>query len=110
MVKIFVMNMFVLIHPGNMVIGTKYKIENYEGILVKKPSLDDFEEDIDLEDFEGFAKLMFEFENKRLGPRYYFPGYYDFYQYVSQNPQWKMERRAVNLIVRRLLGDPCFEW
>lgn len=33
-----------------------------------------------------------------------------FYHYISENPQWKMERRAVNLIVRRLLGDECFEW
>jgi len=103
-------NMFELIHPGNMVIGTKYKIEDYEGILVKKPSLDDLVEDIDSEDFEGFAKLLFVFENKRLGPRYYFPFYYDFYQFVSQNPQWKMERRSVNMIVRRLIGDTCFEW
>ena len=28
---------------------------------------------------------------------------------LSDQPQWKMER-AVNLIVRRLLGDDCFEW
>ena len=33
-----------------------------------------------------------------------------FYAFVSDQPQWKMERRAVNLIVRRLLGDDCFEW
>jgi hypothetical protein len=33
-----------------------------------------------------------------------------FYQYVSHNPQGKMERRAVNLIVRRLIGDEYFEW
>ena len=33
-----------------------------------------------------------------------------FHEYISKNPQWKMERRAVNLIVRRLIGDDCFEW
>jgi len=33
-----------------------------------------------------------------------------FYQYVSENPQWKMERRSVNMIVRRLIGDAYFEW
>ena len=33
-----------------------------------------------------------------------------FYAFVSQQPQSKMERRAVNLIVRRLIGDDCFEW
>jgi hypothetical protein len=32
------------------------------------------------------------------------------YQFVSQNPQWNMERRTVNLIVRRLIGDDCFQW
>ena len=32
------------------------------------------------------------------------------YQFISDQPQWKMERRAVNLIVRRLIGDDCFEW
>ena len=34
----------------------------------------------------------------------------NFYQFVSENPRWKMERRAVNLIVCRLIGDDCFEW
>ena len=33
-----------------------------------------------------------------------------FYAFVSDNPQEKMERRALNLIVRRLIGDDCFEW
>jgi hypothetical protein len=32
------------------------------------------------------------------------------YQFISQNPQWKMERRSVNMIVRELIGDECFEW
>ena len=36
----------------------------------------------------------------------------DFYKFVSQKPriQSDMERRAVNLIVRRLIGDDCFQW
>jgi len=33
-----------------------------------------------------------------------------FYSFVSEQPRWKMERRAVIMIVRRLIGDPCFEW
>jgi hypothetical protein len=33
-----------------------------------------------------------------------------FYEFVPQNPQWKMERRAVTMILRRLIGDDCFEW
>ena len=36
----------------------------------------------------------------------------DFYQFVSQKGriQSDMERRAVNMILRRLLGDDFFEW
>ena len=35
-----------------------------------------------------------------------------FYKFVSQKKriQSDMERRAVNLIIRRLIGDNCFEW
>ena len=35
-----------------------------------------------------------------------------FYKFVSQKAriQSDMERRAVNLIIRRLIGDDCFEW
>ena len=43
-----------------------------------------------------------------ISPFYLTHRYY--YTFVSQFPQWKMERRAVNLIVRRLIGDDCFEW
>jgi len=32
------------------------------------------------------------------------------YQFVSQNPRWKMEQRSVNMIVRDLIGDEYFEW
>ena len=35
-----------------------------------------------------------------------------FYQPIYQKKiiQWNMERRAVNLILQRLLGDPYFHW
>jgi len=33
-----------------------------------------------------------------------------FYKFVSTNPRWKMERRSVNLFLRRLIGDEYFEW
>lgn len=39
-----------------------------------------------------------------------FPVNVDFYEWIPKNPQWQMERRAVNLILRRLIGDECFEW
>lgn len=32
------------------------------------------------------------------------------YEFVSVNPRWNMERRAVNKILRRLIGDHYFEW
>lgn len=36
----------------------------------------------------------------------------DFYDFVPQKAriQSVMERRAVNLIIRRLIGDDCFVW
>ncbi len=39
-----------------------------------------------------------------------FSANYQFYEFVSQNPQAKMERRAVTMIVQRLIGDHCFQW
>ena len=44
-------------------------------------------------------------------PQYFLPTR-KFYKFISQKTriQWDMERRAVNLIVRRLLGDDCFQW
>jgi hypothetical protein len=35
-----------------------------------------------------------------------------FYKFVSQKAriQSDMERRAVNLIIQRLIGDNCFQW
>ena len=33
-----------------------------------------------------------------------------FYEWIPTKAQERMERRAVNLIVRKLIGDPCFEW
>ena len=35
---------------------------------------------------------------------------YRYYEFISNQPQWQMERRAVNLIVRKLIGDDCFTW
>jgi hypothetical protein len=32
------------------------------------------------------------------------------YQFVSQNPRWKMEHRSVNMFLRQLIGDEYFEW
>jgi len=36
--------------------------------------------------------------------------YRTFYKFVSDNPRGQMERRSLNMILRRLIGDECFEW
>jgi hypothetical protein len=33
-----------------------------------------------------------------------------FHEWIPTNAQEKMERRVVTLIIRRILGDPYFEW
>jgi hypothetical protein len=33
-----------------------------------------------------------------------------FYKFVSNHPRWQMERRSVNMFLRRLIGDEYFEW
>ncbi len=48
-------------------------------------------------------------KQKGCSPLYCSQGY-TYYKFISDNPQWNMERRAVNLIVRRLIGDACFDW
>jgi hypothetical protein len=61
--------------------------------------------------------LYLEFDHTRnisnnLKPPKYFLPTRKFYKFVSQKAriQSDMERRAVNLIVRRLIGDDCFQW
>jgi hypothetical protein len=83
--------MFVLIQPENMILDTKYKVE----------------------DITGFFKLSsYGFLRFRVphSVDYIYSKDCEFYQFVSNNPQWKMERRSVNIILKRLIGDDCFEW
>ena len=94
--------MFVRIDPYELIIGVKYKIGDT---------------------FKGIYKSSMLWDNELLLKFHYTYMFIDipveeglfsennhYYQWVSQNPQWKVERRAVNLIVRRLLGDDYFEW
>jgi hypothetical protein len=52
-----------------------------------------------------------EFEYVKVGHlptwRRFFSPFTPFQTFV---PQWKMERRSVNILVRRLIGDEHFEW
>jgi len=35
---------------------------------------------------------------------------YTYYEWIPQKAQEKMERRAVNQLLRSILNDPYFEW
>ena len=91
--------MFVRINPDQLVVGKAYKISKYKGYYKEKIY---------------WGQLYYIFEKVRIGAcmntLQCSPRFYTFYQYVSDNPQGKMERRAVTMIVRRLIGDDCFEW
>jgi len=54
---------------------------------------------------------VFNLTNRHHPPRFFMPTR-KFYKFVSQKEriQSDMERRAVNLIVRQLIGDIHFEW
>jgi hypothetical protein len=63
------------------------------------------------------TELYLEFDVSRnitgyLQPYKYFLPTRKFYKFVSQKSriQADMERRAVNIIVQRLIGDDCFKW
>jgi len=86
--------MFVRIHPHEMISNTKYKIGEDTGIYKRAFRVD------------GVWTYVFYSKRKRR----FFSEKCAFYKYVSDNPQWKMERRSVNKIVQQLTGDVYFEW
>jgi len=106
--------MFIRVEPEELVIGTKYKltvfpyeveIDRYSGVFKGSK--------------RGLAYTTLEFdypydlmEKKKciVNKALIISHYYRYYAFISHQPQWKMERRAVNLIVRRLIGDEYFEW
>jgi len=93
--------MFVKVPYKKLVVGKKYKIvgecNDYTGI------------------YQGFEQgpyfnLLFSNVKSRLNHNnVLFSTYKTFYEFVPQ-AQASMERRAVTMIVRRLIGDECFEW
>ena len=97
--------MFQLVKVSELCYNQKYKIvadDEYTGIYKGKLWSD---------------TLYLEFEEVcNLSSRYHPPRFFmptrKFYKFVSQKEriQNDMERRAVNLIVGRLLGDECFQW
>ena len=96
--------MFRSIEPDDLHYNRKYKIEGtyeYCGIYIGKIWMGSQ----DYLKFDHCHALHLTTKTTKcfLPSRHY-------YEFVSQNPQWKMERRAVTMIVRRLIGDDCFEW
>ena len=99
--------MFQRVAFDELVPGKKYKIGMFSGIFIKETW---FVEPRIMND------VYMEFENVKIGDtktwRKFFSPYTTFYQWIPQKEkiQWQMERRAVNLILRRLIGDEHFEW
>lgn len=92
--------MFVLIEPEAMVIGTKYKIGTTIGIFMKAWLAPD-----------GITYYKFyDLKNQNLRRFRFFTNSIPFQQFVSDCPQEKMERRSVNIVIRRLIGDDHFNW
>ena len=89
--------MFQRVPYTHLIEGKKYKIHGYCGKYagIYKGRYQD-----------PYCNLMF---STRKYDQLLFSSYEVYYEFIPQ-AQAKMERRAVNLIVRRLLGDECFEW
>lgn len=67
--------------------------------------------------FEGIHKNIFVFDEmydlvckKSVRSPVYLTSDYRYYEFISNQPQWQMERRSVNMIVRKLIGDDHFTW
>ena len=90
------------IHANNYVFKGRFKGFRYvnEIKLVFEPR-----DDLSLE-FDKLHNISIDRHFIRTNITYTLP----IYQFVSQNPKWNMERRAVNKIVQRLIGDECFHW
>ncbi len=87
--------MFIRVEPHEFVVGDKYKMGEHTGIFINEGH-----------DIYGTRHYLFDLK----GAERFIMSSLIFYKFVSDNPKGKMERRAVNLIVRRLIGDDCFEW
>ena len=101
------LTMFQLITADKLVVDTKYMILlrmcYHSGVFKGK--------------IRSFNTTCFVFDEiydlvckKSVRSPLYLTSDYRYYEFISDEPQWQMERRAVNLIVRRLIGDDCFTW
>ena len=91
--------MFQHIRCEKLVVGNKYKIQTacneFMGIYTGH---------------DLFSGLIFsDVKGERNYGSVLFSTYHSYYKFVSKNPQARMERRAVNMILQGILGDH-FEW
>jgi len=94
--------MFVWVPFTKLVVDKKYKIVGYHDTCTAI-----------FKRYDQAACFPLKFsiiKSTRYHGNVLFPVNMNFYEFVPKNPQWEMERRSVNLIVRRLIGDDCFEW
>lgn len=106
--------MFLLVQPEELVVGIKYKItvspyevefDRYSGIFKGSMIFPNYT----YLKFEQVYDLILQ-EKCNVSKVFLSSHYYYYYAFVSHQPQWNMERRAVNRIVRDLIGDDCFAW
>ncbi len=98
--------MFELIHPSCLIKNKKYKIISSKTDFIGIYKCANYFEENDY----YIVYELFECFTKNNATRYiHFSPDCAFYEMVPR-AQAKMERRAVNLIVRRLIGDECFTW
>ena len=97
--------MFELIPPSRLFVNQKYKIisSSTEFIGIYKCARYIEEDDY------VYVYELFECFTKNATRYIHFSPDCSFYEMVPR-AQAKMERRAVNLIVRGILGDECFTW
>jgi len=94
--------MFQRVQPEKLVAGEKYKIKTvcyeFTGIYTGKVP------------YQYFTLIFANVKGKQNYDSIVFSDYDNYYKFVSKNPQEKMERRAVNMILQGIVGDIHFEW
>ena len=97
--------MFQRIQPEKLVAGEKYKIKTicYEFTGIYK-------EKVPCHSGLIFTNVKFTNANAKKYDSIAFSEYDTYHKFVSKNPQVRMERRAVNMILQRIVGDVHFEW
>lgn len=86
--------MFVRIQPQDMVRGNKYKIDNYTGYFIEEMMWGYVFRGVHEDNGDDPIANILEF-----------PETANFYEFVFQNPQQKMEQRSLNLILQPLFGE-----